>query len=387
MDCFNLQNKSHLKSLKEAPMIKLFIVFSAFFISSTWAMYDSQNQLSLQEQEPQALWQQRPTEVQEKIDVAYNSLASQKNDSSNCTLFDGYSKEYLIAGIKDYSLLKYIISTAPPTQKEFNFLDVGPKNFEWSIEVFKLLQGERLPYQKIDAEPYNLPIDIIVNIYSIRSEKGGKALLGHHNSNVRLFNWGEKRIENISEIFPNNFFDFIITKSGLTNCVDPLGTFMQFYDILKPQGFFLFEGIFVFDKDNDEGCTNKNIRRILRGINAPFLYKHYNLNRSGDHYVAKKTTDKPLNLPVSYHGIQNSGMGNPSSVITLFDLSRLPEDPRVELTQHIEQKEKRKFNEIIKLCHQGSRALFNELRQNMLDPLEAGFGLDFLREIEQKKND
>ena len=266
-------------------------------------------------------WTQRPTAVQEEISDSFEGLIHQK--VCQWGLFNG-SDGYNLCGVDEYALMKRIILEAPKEQKEFYALDIGAGNFQWGKGLAEYL----------NRQP-DLPKDIKVHIIGIRGERNleeREIQLDRYT----LYNLGAFKIEELFEEFRKQGFelenklDLVVSRWTFRHLVDPLGTFVQTYNLLRPgTGFLLLDGFFfLHEEDKDPEAGNKNMLQLFLDTKAPFLTQHWNDTRSLNRFLLKRPDAAPCSLPMSYIGLERvpEGYQIGSGYITRFRRKSLETD-------------------------------------------------------------
>jgi len=246
-------------------------------------------------------WTQRPKELQQRINSAFNYIC--KDESSKWGLYNG-SEEYAMCGVKEHDLMKKIILDAYPARKEFYVLDIGAGNFQWNESLASYIEKQT-----------DLPPDITVHIIGIRGEKNtGTQKL--ETSRCRIYQLGAFKVEEMETEFAKigldlkNKIDMATSRWCLRHLADPGGTFLQTMNLLRPQtGHFLFDG-FMLCYDNEELGKKFNPRtnmvQLLSDLKTPFLRLDCSsANKGVDHFLVKRTTEAPCQLPMVYKNCLN----------------------------------------------------------------------------------
>jgi SAM-dependent methyltransferase len=189
-----------------------------------------------------------------------------------------------------------MIQGAIGTQKVFNILDIGAGNFQWARSTAAFIENQ-------------IPGDVRVNFYSIRGEN----YLGERvvtNGKCTCYNIGSFKVEEIlaqlqqHQLPSENSFDLITARWCFRHLVDPVGTFQQTYNLLRPgQGTLLMDGFLFAMNDQTMDWLNfncdRNVMALLRDTGAPFLMNFESL-RSFNHFILKRIDSRPCHLPLSY---------------------------------------------------------------------------------------
>ncbi len=239
-------------------------------------------------------WQDRPQEIQKKIDDTFSSLGF-------CWRENG-KKIYVLVDVDTIKLAKYLM-TSNPNQKEFYFLDLGAGLFQWgdnlAMEINKFTDIED---------------DVKVNIIGVRGERDNSpefSTVGRCN----IFKLSQFKVENLEEAFKSinldltDKIDCIYTRMCLIHLVDPVGTLLQAHKFLKPNtGLFFGDGFYyglkgqsakdIFSQERFDKIT-----KLLLDMKVPFLIEPDGGDRNTNNFVFKRNTDAPLNLPLKYTGM------------------------------------------------------------------------------------
>ncbi len=247
-------------------------------------------------------WTQRPEELKSSISTVFKEIVTDSKSS-----WGSYNGDYTykMCGVKERKMIKKMILEAYPAQKEFYVLDVGAGNFQWINGLASYLN------RKTD-----LPKDIKVHIIGIRGEKHtGEKIV--EAGRCKIYFLGAFKIEELKEQFEeqgldlNNKIDLAISRWCFRHLVDPVGTFAQTYNLLRPKaGFLLMDGFTFFhenqklheDRRDDEDAFNYNMAQLFLDTQAPFLTKYFYENYSLNHFILRKPDNAPCRLPMSYIG-------------------------------------------------------------------------------------
>ena len=295
---------------------------------------------------------ERPDEIKHYITEVFNEIS--KEQESNWKAYNGATR-YHICQIDEYHLIKKIIQQAPSDQKEFNFLDIGAGNFDWNNGLAKFINAQE-----------DIASDIKVNIIGVRGEKylGDRVV---KNGKATVYNLGAFKIEDIYQQFKEmgldleNNVDLMITNWTFRHLVDPLGTFVQAYKLLKPMsGLFLFDG-FAFLTEKAELTPDSIINNMLDMLflsNERFINTNYPSGGTFDHFILQKSNADSCKLPYQYKKLHSGieGLQIASKSVTEFDLV---EYPKTEMDDDLDS-----LNESNTLL--GSKKLYNWLEINQL---------------------
>lgn len=242
---------------------------------------------------------QRPQDAQDAIEQSFQELLEAPAGVSAW----GYNGEekYEIFG-DDHRIAQKIITEAPLTQTEFYFMDIGAGDFQW---------GRSLA-QFINSLDLNTKREVRAHIIGIRGER----TLGEEiqkSGRCTLYEFGGFAIENLLSIFNQKLpgiegkIDMVVSRWTLRHLVDPVGTFVQFYNMLRPgTGMAFFDGFLfsvISNGENPKEITwndNSYTKNLLALIGSPFLIQRYNDARSFNRYVLRKADDQLCQLPMQY---------------------------------------------------------------------------------------
>lgn len=298
---------------------------------------------------PIPFWKSRTSEINHSISKAFQAIA--QNTKSRWGWFNG-SDTYDIGGIKEHKLMRKIIREAPPKCKDFYALDIGAGDYQWGRGLAKYLNAQK-----------DILKDVTVHIIGIRGETNlDKAVteLGQ----CKLYEFGQFQIETLENEFQHrglqlaNKVDLVISRWCFRHLVDPVGTFIQAYDLLRPKtGHLLLDGFFFLhenEKMRDESLDfNGRMTQLCLETHAPFLTRYHDSVRSLDHFIINKPDGRPCHLQKQYLGIEYTGEGWQigSETVTRF-------------------KELKKTDVKTSLLHKGDyrgdKDLYEQLRQNGL---------------------
>lgn len=289
-------------------------------------------------------WRDRPESVKQAIAQAYENLG--KLSSSTWT-FNGDKSTYDLMDIDEYALLKSMILSAYPEQKIFNVLDVGAGNFTVNSKLLEKLQSDN-----------SIPTDVWVHLIGVRAEglsddseeintrktagffrhaEPTKSFRVKTAGHFTQYDIGQFQIENMipeferlrREGFPIELstaqIDLCLSRFTLIHLVDPLGTFLQIYELLKPgKGRLLSDGFYFSLPDEDdprlpgksdnyllesgffnyEIKANMNLYWLLNVLHIPFLMNGISQSGSLNQFIIQKPNQKPLWAPLSYTGLK-----------------------------------------------------------------------------------
>jgi SAM-dependent methyltransferase len=239
----------------------------------------------------------RPDALKGRITSAFDRIVGQTRSSWG--LFNGNSS-YQMCGVKEHQLMKRIILEAYPAQKEFYALDVGAGDFQFNQGLAKYLN-----------EQTDLPDDIKIHIIGIRGESNSGAKVVE-TGRCKTYNLGAFKAEELSTQFKElgldleNKIDMAVSHWCFNHFADPVGTFVQTYNLLRPNtGFFLVDGFQFLHENENRADYNQHMTQLLFDTRATFLTRPYNAFASLNQFIMRRPDDRPCQLPMSYVGCRD----------------------------------------------------------------------------------
>lgn len=247
-------------------------------------------------------WENRLDSIENAIDQTFNVLSNKfedgwvVSDSQLDSLF-----VFQMEGIDQREFFKKIIQEQyKQGQKDFYALDFGASHdFAWGQEVKNYINAQE-----------DLPDDIKVTLIGVHGDwfetkffKEGKCIV-YQLDTLKLETI--KKALHSQGLYLENKIDFITSHYTFTHLVDPIGTWMQAYDLLKPQtGIFLYDGFRIY---TEEVIEDYNYQRNLVKMNAfllyeskiPFLMSTDSSTQYFGHFLVKKTSTNKLDTPFKY---------------------------------------------------------------------------------------
>lgn len=243
---------------------------------------------------------QRSSGINREISHALGAISG--NYCSSWKLFNG-SPGYDLCGIPDERLLKRLILQAAPSQKDFYVLELGAGNFQLGAALSKYINAQT-----------DLPPGITVHMISVRGEQNIEKTLIKEGCCIR-YNLGGVKIEELDTeldrrgLSIKGKLDLVETSWCCRHLVDPVGTFTQCFDWLRPgSGLFLGDGFFFLLENESDPVIGANPRMIqlLLDLESPFLMQHYDGTRSLNRFIIKKIHSDPCALPMRYLRLDHS---------------------------------------------------------------------------------
>lgn len=269
-------------------------------------------------------WEDRPDFIQDRIEKRFEVLT--KCPRSSWGLFNGNSV-YGLCKINEQLLLKTIIQNAPLKQRNFYVVDIGAGDFQW---------GKALA-NYINSDP-DIRDDITVHVFNLRGESYfHKKLI--ETDRCKIYNLGSFKVEEIFEEFKKNGFDLegkvdlAVSSWCFRHLVDPVGTFVQTYNLLRPEsGFLMVDGFFFVCKDDDINSVDYNDKmvQLFLSTQSEFLCRYEDMHNSLNQFILRRTNASSCHIPMNYADLKevygrNHGL---TKDITVFD--KITEDLECE---------------------------------------------------------
>lgn len=289
-----------MKTIIPLKIACIFLSIEAMAVNVTSDIITQDTQ-ELNKTPPKLNVEERPEELQSIIDSAFEAIAGDR--SSRWGKYNG-TAGYDMMEYSEENVLKNLILKLPSTQDTFTCLDIGAGNFQWGDFILKYF-----------SEQNDFPDHLRhIRIISMRGEKNLEQEISvntKESSQIQItkYNFGQFKIENLNEEFQKrnleleNQVDYIISRWCFRHLVDPVGTFQQAYNLLKPnQGIFMGDGFYFSMNDIDiDSAANEQFLQLLSSTTAPFLTMYYQVAGSLDSFVLKRRNDTPLAFPVAYN--------------------------------------------------------------------------------------
>jgi SAM-dependent methyltransferase len=261
-------------------------------------------------------WTKRPTEIVEKISILYQDINSRNIDAMRWGVYRG-SNNYHLLEIEDQKLIKKIILHAPHEQSEFYFLDIGAGDFSWSVNVESFIRINPLICK---GKTFHI-ISMVGETVTDRTEEEtlSKRVYNYCRSlfssdaKINQYRFGSFKIEEIHleltrrGLDLENRVDLIVSRYCFRHLVDPMGTFAQTYNLLKPRSGLALMDSFVYDFETaSPQNTLSRMIQILRLTKSPFLIRSAKATRTVSQFILKRDSDRPCLLPIDYHSINTN---------------------------------------------------------------------------------
>jgi|GEM_PF-4956207 len=262
-------------------------------------------------------YRDRPQSLQEQIKKAWQALQEGSNRDWHYAGSEG--QPYCLAGVDEHALVKALIKEAPD-RKKFYVLDIGAGDFSFGKGLVAAINRDE-----------SIAKDVEVHIIGVRGEPNllNEVSKAHKQDKCYIYELGSFQIENLLEEFTKQGLeldgnvDLIVSRWTFRHLVDPVGTFLQTYSLLRPgSGLLLMDGFFYnLGNDNSDAC--QKMYRLLINTKVPFLLRKYDLGNSLDQFILKRTDAVSLSLPLMYEEVQ-TGCGQrrqiASDCITCFNV-------------------------------------------------------------------
>ncbi len=233
----------------------------------------------------------RPKAVRDAIAKKYLELASSEVKGWS---YNGAEK-YRMLNFDDDAVVKQLIE-AHPDQKVFNLLDVGAGDHSWAKARVKFLNAEDF----VDREVH-------FNIFSLTGDnykeeghvvRAGVNVVEQHEGVCSLYKMSAFPVETIIEKLTElGYFETLSKQVDLTvsaytlfHLVDPVGTFLQLYNLARPHSGLIFvENFFRMS-----GHDNDPVGNFLRQTQLEFFM------RNGNAFVVRRSSEEDGKFPLNY---------------------------------------------------------------------------------------
>ncbi len=305
-------------------------------------------------------WEQRPLEVQSKVDETFDAMASRKESG---WLFNGADK-YGICNVDEHTWFVTLIKKECSQRNNFYAMEIGAGNFSWSKALANTINQDT-----------SLPENITVTILSLRGEQNPDQE-SIQDGKCHLLNLGAIKIEDLVDTLTHKSYwfqervDLIISRWTFCHLIDPVGTLDQAFRYLRAEtGLLLMDGFFfLYNNQNYEEIShntkqqrdgngddwNLNIVQLflasrIQFIMKPQLWKEAELHQ----FALKRKNNQFPNFPLEYEALQCCNPGFMEKHITQFK-GNYPDIPNVNMPKPYAE-----FCNEIGVC--GDRNLFQEL--------------------------
>jgi len=242
-------------------------------------------------------WRDRPPELKKCILNAFKKVNSSPKSflGINWNFNGDHENPYEICELNEYSLIKSMIQ-ANPDRKSFYVMDIGAGNFGFGRGLAKFLN-----------ESTDIPNDVQVHIISVRGEDNTYPPVKIEGICIS-YEIGGFQVENISDELDRcglditEKLDLIVSSHTFRHLVDPVGTFSQMYNLLRPgTGLMMANNDFDYYLQKENGSNEfGETMNILQKTWAPFVYKG-----SVEGFILRRPDNKTCCLPFNYVGLEN----------------------------------------------------------------------------------
>jgi hypothetical protein len=220
----------------------------------------------------------------------------------------------------------------------------------------------------------DLPQGITVRIINVRGEKDKYIrcfpLDGLHNKvSIITYSLGEFRVEELINDLKKEGLDIegrvdLITQHWcFPHLVDAVGTFIQSYNLLRPEtGLFLGSGFYFLLTDQEKfnyRTQKNNVLRLLQDTRAPTLLQSD--DGRVDRFIVRRLDDFPCEIEMQYQGLKNRELDEyePLGARTVCVFKRVSQDFEKEYTIT--------YPGMYSGCNlYGSKSLYDWLKKNQL---------------------
>lgn len=234
----------------------------------------------------------RPHPLQVEIARNFNQIAS--HTKSQWGLFNG-TEDYEIANLDAIKTIQHIVQTS--RGEEFWVVDVGAGNFQWIHHVADKLNAQKWPRK------------VTIHLVGVRGEKVANETPVQKGISI-IHKLGNIRIEEIGKEFKRRKLsltskvDFITSRWCMRHLADPVGTFLQLLQLLRPQGLIATDGFYYsFTKDLKPTFWDEKMVSLLVDIGFPFLYLYVKKNTDASHFVIQRPPEQNPIIRMTYKNL------------------------------------------------------------------------------------
>ena len=245
----------------------------------------------------------RPLEIKNAIQSLFSSLS--KLPRSIWTLLNGEEK-YNMSNLDEHKLIRKMEENNPD-QNSFNIIDIGAGDYSWIESLAKFFNDKSEAFTNKSF-----------NVFGLNGEGSPEIIV---IGNVKLHYYGGFRSEDLSSEFNakghmlENNVDLIVSRFSLRHMIDPIGTMLQAYDLLKPNtGLILTDDFSIKYTNLDGSLLYENKPGKFEGHLKQFhIYSHLDANvlmcpstagaRSFYHFNIQKLTPDIAKVPITYSGL------------------------------------------------------------------------------------
>ena len=239
----------------------------------------------------------RPETMQESVDRTFKKLSRAKPGAE--WNYNG-SSSYTILGMDTKRFLDTLVKTAPAEQSEFYILDMGSGDGSWGRSLITYINQQNDLYS-----------DYIFQIFNLTGDGYEDQII--EEGRCTLYNFGSFPLENIGSALPERLltyglesdiqFDLIVSKYTFVHFHDPVGTWGQTFNLLRPKtGHMLMDGLNVYFSGKAELSTYYTSLMFLNMLKHPFLTGNYGVDRMPNQFLLRRPDEKPVRIPLKYAG-------------------------------------------------------------------------------------
>lgn len=268
-------------------------------------------------------WKDRPRDLSNVIRDTYSEFASKSLEQNWQYRGNEY---YGLAGTDERLLFKGIINENLSKRKKFYAVDLGGGNGAWAKAMMTYINQEKFSE------------DFKVTIYSLGAENTSNSPKIKEGK-CTIKNWDRFRIENLSdELLDRQKYlekkvDLIVSSYCLHHLVDPMGTLLQAYELLRPETGLLLANQFYFLVKDETEYDSLGLYLSLIDSKASFLARDG--LRKEPTFILSRKDEKSLQMPLRYKGFEStSDTGIGSGCLTRFDFAdnfTFPEYPDLNI--------------------------------------------------------
>ena len=256
-----------------------------------------------------SVFELRSSDVRERIDITFDSLKEHSGQwGGSASWVQNGNKTYSIANLDFEQIIENLIFDRN-SDEQISIMDIGSGWGAWGNHIAEYIDHSE-----------NLRPKKSVNIYNVNGNKFSDRVpqvIQYTKSTV--YNIGQIKIEDITKELKNwnliGKIDLIVSAYCFVHLIDPLGTFIQAYDFLKPNsGIMAIDGFRIILKGqytttaNDFSVFDQNVLSILkyseRCTGNPILFFKDIASTELYNIVLQRKSEKKLSFPLKYGYIQ-----------------------------------------------------------------------------------
>ena len=263
----------------------------------------------------------RPMQLRLAIGEKFSKLV---NAGKSNWSYNGATK-YKITGLDDDEVAKRMVD-AHPDQKVFNFMDIGAGDHSWAQARVNFLNKE-FAHRDVHFNIFSLTGD------NYNEKKGDLSIKVDQKEEGKcsLYNLSTFPLENLNEKLKelgyfemlSHHVDLMVSAFTLMHLVDPIGTFLQMHDLLRPgQGLVFVENMFR-QGGHDNGLVEEffahtsMLEFLIRYSSNGFVVRRSDDNKTGQWFYQYKV-DESYNVEcprAQLNAVKHNQENNPKNIL------------------------------------------------------------------------